>query len=1151
MFSFFKRRIVLITLGFLLLAVLIIVAGPYFAFAGYEPLASLTARLLLLLFVVAVWCGVQVFRLLRSSQISDKLMAAVTRQDGRGAALDTAPLRESFDQAVAQLKSRKRRGHTLYDLPWYLIIGPPGSGKTTVFEKSGLRFPLERTTGSAPLQGVAGTRNCKWWFTDEAVLLDTAGRYTTQDSDAMADASEWNAFLGLLRKYRPRRPVNGVIFTIGADELVMLGPQARESRVSSARKRLQELNALGVQLPVYVIVTKCDLIPGFKEYFDDLTKEARAQVWGVTFPYEQTADGSAVKGLTTEFDRLIARLNERVFARLEDERDLQRSAWVFGFPQRMATLRESLSEFVTEVFAPNHYQRPLLLRGAYFTSGTQEGSPLDRILSAGLRQMGLHAQAASVPTGPGRAYFIERLLKDVVLAECGLAGMNRRAELQRAVVQLGAYAGMAALGACAMTLLFWSFSSNRRYVDEVAAAVARARQTPVPVEDAPAQEIVGRLDAVRAVVDSATRYERATPWRMRWGLYQGRALGSAARDAYLLELTGSLLPEVAARFEHRLADPRTPPEQLYEYLKAYLMLVEPGRLVPAQVAALADAEWSSAYATEPDIQNAIGKHFRTLVDSRGAIPPTPQNDRLIQAVRASVRNASIEQLVYRRLKLLYSDDPRALDLATAIGTGARDTLSGSPLTKSIPAIYTAPVFRDITASGIGEAAKQFADEQWVWGDAGRPRVSSGTLSRDVIRLYEADYIAAWDEVLSQIDLSPQSGPSGLADVLARASGPNSPLRGLLQVVDTHTYLVQPPDPAAPAGRIDAAKQAAGSALTKLLGQSSSRPAQTEPPGTTIAKHFAKIHELVAGPPGSAPIDSVLATMARLAKELCDPAVVGTCNPQSGSANQALLELKSAAQRLPPSVARIVEQAYRSSTSNLRRGIQTSLDNQYQQEVVSVCHQVVSGNYPFVRGSRNDAPTADVARVFAAQGAFEMFFQSHLKDLVVTGDSPWRWKSDVTGAQVVGSRGMLRQFESARHIRDVLFAANASAPAARFTVTPEDLDAKVLKLTLEIDGQRLEYSHGPRAPKQMSWPGQAGGSASLAFDTGKAARPTREFKGEWALFRLLDTAQIEAESATRYHVAFHVDGYEAEVVLDAASVWNPFDRREFEQFRCDM
>jgi type VI secretion system protein ImpL len=898
-------------------------------------------------------------------------------------------------------------------------------------------------------------------------------------------------------------------------------------------------------------VTKCDLIPGFREYFDDLTKEGRAQVWGVTFPYEQTVDGRAIGSVTAEFDRLIARLNERLFGRLEDERDVQRSARVFAFPQRMAALRESLPEFIDEVFAPNHYERPLLLRGVYFTSGTQDGSPLDRIVSAGLRQLGMHAQAGAVPTGPARAYFIERLLKDVVLAESGLAGMNGRVEFQRAVLQLGAYAAMAAVGALAIMLLFWSFSSNRRYIDHVAATVTRAHETPVPVDGAPAQELVGRLDAVRAVVDSATRYEHATPWRMRWGLYQGTALGNAARDAYVLELTGSLLPEVADRFEHRLADPRTPPEQLYEYLKAYLMLVEPRRMAPAQVAVLADAEWGLEYANEPDIQNAISKHFRTLVDNRGAVPPIPRNDRLIQAVRASVRNVSIEQLVYRRLKLLYSDDPRGLDLATAIGTGARDTLAGRPLTTPIPAVYTAPVFRDITASGITDVANQFAEEQWVWGDAGRPRVSSGTLSRDVITLYEADYIAAWDAVLAEIDLSLQSGPSAIADILARASGPNSPLRGLLQVVDTHTYLAPPPDPAAPPGKVDAARKAAGDALTKLVGQKPPGIAPKDPPGSKVTKHFATIHELMAGPPGSAAIDGVLATMARVAKELCDPTVVGSCNPQSGSANQALLELKSAAQRLPPAVARIVGQAYQSSTSNLRHGIQTSLDSQYQQEVVSLCRQVVSGNYPFARGSRNDAPTADVARVFAVQGAFEMFFQNHLKDLVVAGESPWRWKSDVTGAQVGGSRGMLRQFESARHIRDVLFAANAAAPAARFTVTPEDLDERVLKVMLDIDGQRLEYSHGPRTPKQMSWPGQAGGSASLVFDTGKAARPTREFKGEWALFRLFDTAQVQAESATRYHVVFRVDGYEAEVVIDAASVWNPFDRREFEQFRCDM
>ncbi len=111
-------------------------------------------------------------------------------------------LRERFEEAVATLKQQRRSGHSLYDLPWYVFIGAPGSGKTTALLNSGLKFPLEQRMGKGALQGVGGTRNCDWWFTDEAVFLDTAGRYTTQDSDAASDSAAWGEFLALLRKYR-------------------------------------------------------------------------------------------------------------------------------------------------------------------------------------------------------------------------------------------------------------------------------------------------------------------------------------------------------------------------------------------------------------------------------------------------------------------------------------------------------------------------------------------------------------------------------------------------------------------------------------------------------------------------------------------------------------------------------------------------------------------------------------------------------------------------------------------------------------------------------------------------------------------------------------------------------------------------------------
>ena len=219
------------------------------------------------------------------------------------------------------------------------------------------------------------------------MLLDTAGRYTTQDSDASADSAAWAEFLALLRKYRGRRPINGVILAISAQDLMIQDATARDAHVAAARRRLDELNReLRMQLPVYVMVTKCDLVAGFTEYFDDQPQQGRAQVWGVTFTYDETVKGAAAQAFPEEFDGLIARLNERLLPRLEEERDVRRRAKVFGFPQQMAALREPLSTFVTDVFASTRFDKPLLLRGVYFTSGTQEGTPIDRLLGALGRQ---------------------------------------------------------------------------------------------------------------------------------------------------------------------------------------------------------------------------------------------------------------------------------------------------------------------------------------------------------------------------------------------------------------------------------------------------------------------------------------------------------------------------------------------------------------------------------------------------------------------------------------------------------------------------------------------------------------------------------------------------------------------------------------------
>ena len=724
MFAFLKRVIV-VAIGFLLMALFIWFAGPLFAFGTYRPLESESSRFIAMGLVVAVWLGARLFRRLRAFRASDMLVAAVLKQAHPAAdqpSAEVVRLRERFEGAVATLKQGRQSGHSLYDLPWYVIIGAPGSGKTTALLNSGLKFPLEQRVGKGALRGVGGTRNCDWWFTEEAVLLDTAGRYTTQDSDSASDSEGWREFLALLAKYRKRRPLNGVILTISASDLMVQSEFERESHIEAARRRLNELNKeLHVQLPVYVMVTKCDLVAGFAEYFDDLTQEQRAQVWGVTFPYEQTVGGEASAAFPAEFEALMARLNQRVFARIGEDRDVGRRTSLFGFPQQMAALKDVLAEFVHEVFETSRLDRPVLLRGVYLTSGTQEGTPIDRLLGAIGRRFGVAGDAMAASTGRGKAYFVERLLKDVMIGESGLAGMNRTLEVRKAAAQLGAYTALALVTVLAFVVWSWSASRNRAYLADVAAAVTALDQVPPVPQNASLATLLPRLDVVRGVVDVADRHRDNTPWGMRWGLYQGTALGNAARDAYVRELDGALLPRVAARIRERLLENRAEPEALYEYLKAYLMLGDPKHLDKPFLQEFADFEWKSA--DRAGTGASLSRHFQSLLAQDGTVRPVALDGALIAQARTTIRRASIAQIMYGRLKRRYADDAaRGVRLDVAAGIGADKVLrraSGASLSTPVPSLFSKPVFKEATTTVTAALVAEYAADSWVWGEAGQ------------------------------------------------------------------------------------------------------------------------------------------------------------------------------------------------------------------------------------------------------------------------------------------------------------------------------------------------------------------------------------------------------------------------------------------------
>ncbi|MGH8261507.1 MAG: type VI secretion system membrane subunit TssM, partial [Steroidobacteraceae bacterium] len=1052
--------------------------------------------------------------------------------------------------ALKQSRLGASGGRALYTLPWYMIIGPPGAGKTTALKHSGLVFPaLDPRTGGG-LRGVGGTRNCDWWFTDEAILLDTAGRYTTQDSNSRADAAGWGAFLQLLRKFRGRQPINGVIVALSATDLLTLGDRGREQQVSAIRERLDELGReLRIDVPVYVLVTKCDLIAGFAEFFDDLGPDERAQVWGASFPMEATEAGTAAGSFAAELDSLIERLQQRVLARMEAERDPRRRAAILAFPQQMSVLRPMLDDLLKRVFTTSGFDRPVLLRGVYFTSGTQEGTPIDRMLGAIARTFGVTSAVAPPAAGRGKAYFIERLLRGVIFPESGLAGVNRGLHVRMIAARSAAYIACLAVLALGLLWLAVSYGGNDAYIGGVAAAAQSLRSMPANA-GAQVDALLPELDSLRDLVARAEQYRGDVPWRLRAGLYRGAALGSEAREAYTRDLNAVLVPVLRARFEQDLQANVAAPDRLYEYLKAYLMLGSATHRDDDYLRFLATAEWRRLYPQDPATAQRLEEHFDQLLTG-SRLSSVALDPHAVEQARTALRSASIPVLMYDRLKLSYRDDQkRALRLDLAAGTGASVLVrrSGKPMSDPVPALYTRAVFDEINSRRRYQLVQEFLQDSWVFGDNLLDLRSAGPLVYDVMNLYETDYIQVWDGIVKDVGIRSSGSPQEFAETLGIISSPASPLKGFLTTVANNTDLLAPDTSAAGqvAGAANALADAKLATLQKIIG---GPPAGAPPPGTRATQHFAAIRQLVQGPPGQAPIDQMLATLNQQYQRLKSTGSgVGQQSALDPTVQAAVRDAKQSlalvARQLPAPLGDIVTEVAARTASIVSTEARGDLARLYATQVLRDCDDLVGGRYPLDPSSPTDATLGDFARVFGPGGVFDAFFRDHLAQLADTSRSPWRWKEGAAA----GPAAMLRQFERAQRIRDIYFGAGGQMPQARFNLIADTLDPTVARFTLDVDGQPFDYRHGPVQSRSMQWPG-ATGQASFSFDSPSGPIPGPALEGPWAWFRLLGRARVERISDSRYRVTFTAGGKSMRVILEAASIRNPFARDEAAGFRC--
>lgn len=1083
-------------------------------------LEPVPARLVLILLALIVWAAANLLLDIRSTRMESALATGMT-----GAAQDEATaVSDRLAQALALLRKKKGRRGSINEQPWYAIIGPPGAGKTTALLNAGLEFPLAGELGPGAVSGVGGTRLCEWWFTEQAVLIDTAGRYTTQDSNQAVDRAGWESFLALLKKTRPKQPLNGVLVAISIDDVATSTPMARNAHAQAIRSRIDELDeTFGLRLPIYALLTKADLLVGFTEFFDDLDRAGREQAWGATFPMD-----GAVAALPKFFTPLLERLNGRLYRRLDSEQNPERRPLIAGFPAQFASVIPAVQAFLEKTFAPTATGKAPLLRGVFLTSGTQEGTPIDRLTGGLARAFGVdQRRAAKLKPEAGRAYFLADVLRGVVFPEAPLVAFRPGAARRRTAMRIVGFTACAAVVLGGGAFLVVERSAAMGAIDRAQIALA-SQQEPAgavpldPVADADFRALLPWLDAASppgASLGAETR-------RDALGFAQDEKLRAGAQAAYRHVLEYALLPRLVWRAEEQVRGALGQTDALYEALRIYLMLGGAGPLDRASIASWFARDWEG---TLPGDANAgarvsLARHLGALMD--GALPPVPLDGTLVAAARTTIGRVPLAQRAYGRLLQTAAAHPApAWKPSEALGPAGVQLflrLSGKGLEQGIPGLYTVEGLRTAVLPALSHAAQAAAAESWVQGepmDAAGPQ--RGTLEADLMSLYATEYAATWSAMLADLELTPIRSLTQAAQALYILASAHSPVR---------TLLASAAKQLAPAAAVDAAALAPDSPARASLA--------------AIDDRFRPLRSLF-GTGGAAPIDQVMRPLGDLQQQLAKQAA-STTKPITAGEDPATA-LRSEAFRQPQPLARWLV-AMATGGAALRdggpRGAMIAAWNAGGGPA-ALCPAIIADHYPFVPAAAADASLEDFTKLFAPGGVIDAFFNAQLKPYVDMTTRPWKLQA-VDNVSAPVTAGDLAQFQRAAAIRDLFFPTSSAQPAFKFDLAPGPLDAQATGARLQLGASTVVAAPGaaPR-PSALVWPGTP--AVPAARLTIAATTPlVIEAAGPWAVFRLLGRATV-ATAGDKTTLTFSGNDHQARFELRANP--NPFATPLLAAFRC--
>ncbi len=1101
LYNFLKTyAITLIFLG--LLSLVIWFRGPEIHWHDMAPLLSSDQRFCIIVFIWLAWFLKFIFIDTNPHHHSQKI--ATLPPDVKK---KLERLQGRFEGAIEFLTKTVITKHgknvNLLRLPWFLMIGPKSAGKSTLLANANINFILSKNFKPGNPKTITQSDMCDWWVTRDLVLVDIPGAYLSSKTRNAAPSHAiypflWRHLLQLIHTFHQKNPVQGIVIALNLPEILKFHRQEKTQIVQDLKRRINELlERFGKQLPMHLVITKCDLIPGFSEFFSEYSIDEITQSWGITLSSQGTNE-SLTDILTKRFNALIKRLNKQLISRLHQERNSAARPYIKDFPLHIERLKEGITQFIKALGLPE-----LPLQGVYLTSGTQEIEneqatfiPFTPGAHAGFDNQAL--QIMSMPALPTRAYFIRQLILQQLLTTPVTSDIKKtnKSSWQRHLVYSSSIGAILIAGAVLGYDFYQGVQQNaliKNYLAEYQLRIQQSNQK--------GEHLIQTLPLLNVLQQAKLRASDTFSLS-----FYSKKSQQTTEIVYESALQNIVIPEIKKYFEAYLrAAENDTPEKVYPILKAYLMLGD-------------KEHYQAEYVTKTLLQlmpNTTNKEaIAALTDHiHHALDKTPLsiklNTGLINQARKLLLNLPITTLGFVMLNNDEILTKTAIDLRKSFNQTS--TFNNPIISSTIPWMYTAKGYQQITNVEIHRIANEVLHGNWILGINNNPMttLAAEELAQQLQNQYVANYIDIWERLLANTQLNTPKNLSEINKLISSLISSNSPLLILLDMFKQNTSF-EPIQTGSP--RLQN--------LSLLLTD-----ANANQPGGLYGI-FVGLRQLQTYlDTMTQSLDTSKATFETTAKRMQD----ATKDP--------LTQLRVIAETSPEPMKTWLKQITTKTWHFMLNDTSAYIEKVWQQNIMLTYHTSIENRYPFNQNATTEVDLQQFTNFLGQTGQLSNFYQVYLKPFVAEVDKKREWRI-VDNEKIAFSDSIFEKYQHITGIQRAFFPNGDNKLYVPFTLQPVNLDKSMKGFTLNINGQELRYQKN--MPRLISWPGNNNKHiTTLNFIAPNEQLISNTFHGDWGWFKLVTKATNTVRSRKEMMLNFEVNGHAANYILFTQGPMNPF------------